>query len=71
MAISHQYVRHQPTRNAVTVAKLRALAEASSADPQGIARAASRIAAEMARIHGGEFRVQIDHHAKIVLVAQC
>lgn len=64
-----KYVTREPVRNADTVARLRSMAEGQQLEPVvAIERAASRIATEMGRIHGGSWRTEIDHSARYVLV---
>ena len=69
MGIAHQIRRREPISNDSTMKKLKELAGAGVIDPSTtINRCAARIAAEMAKIHGGDYRVQIDHQCHFVLV---
>lgn len=65
------YEPREKTRNCDTMTKLRAIAadQGLPLDPQTrVERAAAVIASAMTEIHGGEWRAQIDHQAKIVAV---
>lgn len=67
-----QYMPRDKTRGEDTLEKLRAIAAGVwPLDPAiRIERDAASIASAMAMIHGGEWRVQIDHLAGIVLVVR-
>jgi hypothetical protein len=69
MAIIHQIRRKQPVRNADTVARLRKMASDRPCEPvTAIERAATRIAEEMAAIHGGRWETKVDHQRRLVMV---
>lgn len=69
MAIIHQVQRREPIRNSDSLARLRAMAtERPIESAVAVERAASRIAIEMARMHGGDWQVRIDHQRRSVLV---
>jgi hypothetical protein len=65
------YVPRYKTRNEEIVAELRSFAGASAPlDPEMvIKRKAAEIAIAMALLHGGDWRVEVDHQAGFVLVA--
>lgn len=72
MAIEHQIKPRYETRNHEIVAGLR---EAAGAGPpidphMKVKRLTAEIAVAMALIHGGDFRVEIDHEAGMVLVCR-
>lgn len=67
------YMPLEKTRGEATIERLRALAVNawSLEDPVlRIEREAASIAREMAKLHGGRWRVQIDHLAGLVLVVK-
>lgn len=66
------YMPLEKTRGEATLEKLRALAaNAWSLDPASrIERDAASIATAMQAIHGGKWRIQIDHLAGLVLVVR-
>lgn len=71
MAIEHQIRRHA-SRNHAIVADLR---RTSGADDPGdmeaaVARKAAAIANLMALLHGGEWRVRIDHQEGLVMIGR-
>lgn len=74
MAIIHQYVRYKPVRNADTVAKMQELA--SDADKDGehllkrLEREAGAVAKTMQSIHGGDWRIRINHDTCFVVVSR-
>lgn len=70
MGIKHQ-IRRYPSKNHEIVAKLRDAAGAGPpVDPaMRIKRLVAEIAIQMALLHGGDFRVQIDHEKGYILVA--
>lgn len=72
LAISHRIVQRYATKNEEIVAGLRELAGAAAPlDPMiVIKRKTAEIATAMALIHGGDWRVQIDHHLGFVVVAR-
>lgn len=72
MAIIHQIKPKFKNRNDQIVAELRQAAGAeSAADPEIIIkRKAAEIAIAMAILHGGEWRVQIDHEDQFVFVTR-
>lgn len=67
------YMPLEKTRGEASLEKLRALAaNAWSLDPANrIKRDAASIATAMKAIHGGEWRVQIDHQHQLVLIRPC
>lgn len=73
MAISHRIVQRYATKNEEIVAGLRELAGAAAPlDPMiVIKRKAAEISTAMALVHGGEWRVLIDHEAPLVLIRPC
>lgn len=72
MAIIHQVRRHFLSRNDEIVADL--LYGTSAATEEEVSMVIKRKAAEisiaMAVLHGGDWRVQIDHDAAIVLITR-
>lgn len=72
MAISHRIQPRHKTRNHEIVAQLRNAAGAvAPLDPVTvIKRKAAEISTAMALLHGGDWRVQIDHAAGMVLVVR-
>lgn len=67
------YMPLEKTRGEATLERLRALAaNAWSLDDPAIRieRDAASIAKEMAKLHGGKWRVQIDHLAGLVAVVR-
>jgi len=72
MAIHHQIRPRYKTRNEEIVAKLRGAAGAvAPLDPRiVIKRKAAEISTAMALIHGGDWRVHIDHEAGLVAIAK-
>lgn len=72
MAIQHQVKQRNKTRNETTLAELRDMAgcELTLDPPAKVRKYADAIAAEMARIHGGGWRVQVDHLAGLVMVVR-
>lgn len=65
------YEPREQTRNCETMDKLRAMAADQNRpwDPVSrVERAAAIIVIAMTELHGGEWRSQIDHQAKIVAV---
>lgn len=71
MAIIHQIRRKYRTKQEETVGEIMEAAGAiSSLDPEVvIKRKAAEVAYLMALMHGGEWRVEIDHENPFVLVA--
>lgn len=71
LAISHRIVQRYATKNEEIVAGLRELAGAAAPlDPMiVIKRKAAEISTAMALLHGGDWRIEIDHQARFVLVA--
>lgn len=67
-----EYITREKTRSEETLQSLRDLASGIwPMDPaKRIERDAASIANAMASIHGGEWRVQIDHLAGLVLVVR-
>jgi len=64
-----QYTVREKMRSDEMLAKLLA---GSKGDPgHRIHQHATAIANEMASIHGGDWRVQIDHQAGLVAIVQC
>ena len=72
MAVSHQIRLRYATRNDEIVAKMRESAGASAPlDPKMvIKRKTAEIATAMALLHGGDWRVRIDHREGLVLIAR-
>lgn len=72
VAIHHQIRARYATRNDEIVAGLRDAAGAGAPlDPKTvIKRKAAEISTAMALLHGGDWRVQIDHEEGLVLVAR-
>lgn len=72
MAIQHQVQPKFASRNEEIVAGLRDIAGAAAPiDPkQVIKRKTAEVATVMALLHGGDWRVQIDHEVGLVLVAR-
>lgn len=66
------YMPREKTRSEETLERLRAIAAGVwPLDPaMRIERDAASIATAMAMVHGGEWRVQIDHVAGIVLIVR-
>ncbi|WP_181166239.1 MULTISPECIES: hypothetical protein [unclassified Mesorhizobium] len=71
VAIQYQAAPRYKTRNEEIIAELRLTAGAApSLDPRTvIKRKAAEIATAMALVHGGDWRVEIDHQVGFVLVA--
>lgn len=71
MAISRQIRARYQTRNHEIVAGLREAAGAAAPlDPHIVVkRKAAEISVAMAILHGGDWRVEIDHQAGFVLIA--
>jgi hypothetical protein len=68
-----QYLPRDATRNEETLEKLRDMATSGSwpMDPaKRVEQAALSIATAMSTIHGGQWRVQIDHLAGLVVVVR-
>lgn len=67
-----QYLPREKTRRKETLEQLLGMASGTwPMDPaRRIERDAASIASAMASIHGGEWRVQIDHLAGLVLVVR-
>lgn len=72
MAIFHQYRPKFKTRNEEIVANLFEAAGATPPAPPEIVvkRKAAEISTLMALIHGGDWRVQIDHQDGLVMIAR-
>lgn len=72
MAIRHRIKPRYKTRNEQIVADLRNAAGAGPPiDPVvRVKRLTAEVAIQMALLHGGDWRVQIDHAAGLVLVAR-
>lgn len=70
LAIIHQIRRKSEASNSTGVAALRRLANCdTTADPSTrIDRAATSIATEMKKIHGGNWQTQVDHQRRLVMV---
>lgn len=68
-----QYSTREKTRSEETLQRLRDMACGIwPMDPaKRIERDAASIANAMASIHGGEWRVQIDHQHRLVLIRPC
>lgn len=71
MGIQHQVRPKYGSKNEEIVAKLREDAGAGPpVDPyMKVKRLTAEVAVAMALIHGGNWRVEIDHHAGFVLVS--
>lgn len=71
VSIKHQFKPRYKTRNEEIIAKLRDAAGASPPiDPYiKIKRLAAEVATAMALLHGGDWRVEIDHQTDFVLIA--
>lgn len=71
MAIDNETGRSFAPRNAATIAELRRIAGATAPlDPVIVVkRKAAEISTAMALLHGGDWRVEIDHQTGFVLVA--
>lgn len=71
MAIERQIKPRYETRNHEIVAKLRESAGAGPpVDPViRVKRLAAEVAIQMALLHGGDWRVQIDHERRFLLIA--
>lgn len=66
-----KYAKPPPIRNIDTVDKMKEMGSDQPYEPVvAIERSAARIATEMTRIHGGEWRTMIDHQTGFVLVAR-
>lgn len=67
-----EYLPRDKTRSEEAVKKLRYLATATGkiAMATQIERNAALIASAMALLHGGEWRVQIDHQAGLVMIVR-
>ncbi|TRD03820.1 hypothetical protein FJV76_14390 [Mesorhizobium sp. WSM4303] len=67
-----QYVPGYKTRNDEIIARLRSISGASAPlDPElAIKKKAAEIAIAMALLHGGDWRVQIDHQEGFLVVAR-
>lgn len=63
-----EYRPCEKTRNEITMAKLRGMAAVRLTPIQKIEWHARAIAAEMRKLHGGEFKVAIDHHCTFAFV---
>lgn len=72
MAISRQIKPRYKTRNEQIVADLRNSAGAGPPiDPEmKVKRLTAEVAIQMALLHGGEWRVEVDHEAATVLVCR-
>ena len=72
MAISHRVMKRYPTRNEEIVADLRQAAGAAAPrDPKMVVKCkAAEISTAMALIHGGHWRVHIDHDVGLVAVSR-
>ncbi|MDR7032405.1 hypothetical protein [Mesorhizobium sp. BE184] len=72
MAIEHRIRPKYKTRNEAIVARLREDAGAGAPiDPaMRIKRLTAETAIQMALLHGGDWRVQIDHEIGLVVVAR-
>jgi len=74
MAIIHQYVRHKPVCNADTVANMREMAADRENDGtrlfRKLERDADSVAKTMQAIHGGDWRVRINHDTCYVTVSR-
>lgn len=68
-----QYMPLEKTRREETLGRLRDLASGIwLKDPaQRIERDAASIASAMRSIHGGEWRIEIDHQHQLVLIRPC
>ncbi|MFC3072389.1 hypothetical protein [Shinella pollutisoli] len=73
MAIIHQVRRKYANKTEETVGELINFAGAvSSTDPMGIIKKkAAEVADIMSILHGGDWRVEIDHDKRFVLIAPC
>lgn len=65
-----EYRPCEKTRNEITMANLRRMAGMRLTPVQNIERYANAIAAEMMRVHGGNWRVEMDHQIGFVLVCR-
>lgn len=63
-----EYRPCEKTRNEITMARLRAMAGVRSSPVDNIQRYANAIAAEMGQVHGGVWKVLIDHQRRAVFV---
>lgn len=72
MAIRHQIKARYRSRNDEIVAGLRDAAHAAAPlDPMMVVkRKAAEISTAMALLHGGDWRVQIDHQEGLVLIVR-
>lgn len=72
MAISHRIKARYQTRNHEIVAGLRdAAGAAAPLDPYMVVkRKTAEIAVSMALLHGGDWRVRIDHQEGLVMIAR-
>lgn len=72
MAIRHQIRPRYKTRNEQIVAELRNSAGAGPPiDPEmSIKRKTAEIAIAMAVLHGGDWRIQIDHEDCLIVIAR-
>lgn len=72
MALHHQIRKKYKTRIEATVAKLRAQAGADAPiDPHmAVKKRVAEVAYLMALLHGGDWRVQIDHEEGLVMVVR-
>lgn len=72
MAISHRIRQRYATRNEEIVANI--IKSAGAVPPLDqktvIKRKAAEISAAMALLHGGDWRVQIDHEVGLIVVAR-
>lgn len=72
MAIRHQVAKRFKTKNDEIVAGLREAAGAAPpTDPAlKVKRLTAEVAVQMALLHGGDWRVQIDHEVGLIVVAR-
>lgn len=72
MAIRHQLRQRFATRNDEIIAELREAAGAASPmDPRTVVkRKTAEIAVAMALLHGGDWRVHVDHGVGLVVIAK-
>lgn len=74
MGIGHQYVRHKPVQNADTVANMRATAADIDGDGARLFKSLERqvhaVSETMQSIHGGDWRIRINHDTCFVMVSR-
>lgn len=72
MSIKHRFVAKYPSRNHEIVARLRTDSGAAApVDPRvKVKRLTAQLSCEMALLHGGDWRVQIDHDVGLIVIAR-